>query len=45
VVAKTFNYLVAHPVPALKISSALTTPTGGAKSGAPGTTTTLKKSS
>ena len=45
VVAKTFNYLVAHPVPALKLSSALTTPTGGVTSGTSSTTTTLKKSS
>jgi len=42
VVAKTFNYLVAHGVPALKISSALTTPT--AKSTPPTTTTTSNKS-
>jgi cell division protein FtsI/penicillin-binding protein 2 len=44
VVAKTFNYLVDHPVPAVKFSAALTTPTGSVKSSTT-TTTTPKKSS
>jgi penicillin-binding protein 2 len=41
VVAKTFDYLVAHGVPALKIKAALTTPTSASST----TTTTAKKSS
>jgi penicillin-binding protein 2 len=40
VVAKTFNYLVAHPVPALKLKAQLTTPANTKK-----TSTTSKKSS
>jgi penicillin-binding protein 2 len=40
VVAKTFNYLVAHPVPALKLKAQLTAPTNTKK-----TSTTSKKSS
>ncbi|HEY5265320.1 MAG TPA: penicillin-binding transpeptidase domain-containing protein [Acidimicrobiales bacterium] len=42
VVAETFNYLVAHGVPPLKIKSALTTPTAKSKSSS--TTTTTNKS-
>jgi hypothetical protein len=42
VVAKTFNYLVAHPVPALKLSGVITTPTGSQH--ATTTTTSAKKS-
>jgi penicillin-binding protein 2 len=38
VVAKTFNYLYSHPVPALKLTAALTTPLKRAKT--PPTTTT-----
>jgi penicillin-binding protein 2 len=40
VVAKTFNYLVAHPVPALKLTTALSTPTGTATTTGNGATTT-----
>jgi hypothetical protein len=42
VVAKTFNYLVSHPVPALTLRPALTLPTGknAAKSKNSSTTTT-----
>jgi penicillin-binding protein 2 len=42
VVAKTFNYLVTHPVPGLKLNAALSTPTKPKKSTTT-TTTTLKK--
>lgn len=43
VVAKTFNYLVAHPVPAVKLKAQLTTPSIPGKH--PTTTTAAKKSS
>ncbi len=43
VVAETFNYLVAHPVPPLKLKAQLTTPTKAKKTSS--TTTTLKGSS
>jgi len=42
VVAETFNYLVAHGVPALKLKTALTIPTSKKKAST--TTTTTKKS-
>lgn len=44
VVAKTFNYLVDHPVPPLKLNAALTTPTTGVTS-AQGSTGPGNKSS
>jgi penicillin-binding protein 2 len=40
VVAKTFNWLVSHPVPALDLSAALTTPTNTSKKTSSGSTTT-----
>jgi penicillin-binding protein 2 len=43
VVAETFNYLVAHPVPSLKLKAQLTTPAKSKKTSS--TTTTSKRSS
>ncbi|MGP8008862.1 MAG: hypothetical protein ACLPKZ_01190, partial [Acidimicrobiales bacterium] len=39
VVAETFNYLISHPVPPLKLNAALSTPTGRKKTTSSTTTT------